>query len=841
MKRFVLFLTVASIAAGFQYQSPAQHEGGMRGGDRSTQFQQTRGSLTAQGRIEGTVHESESGLPIEFATVALWRNSDKRLVTGSVTDKEGKFSISGLGKGSYYLDISFVGYDKVRFDSLEIGGISSRIDVGTVSLTANAEILSEIQVTAERDFMTVAIDKIVYNTREMPIAAGGSVTDLLQNIPSVEVDIDGNINLRGSQNVAIMINSRPTPLRGQDLSALLEQYPADAIERIEVIPNPSARYDPEGMAGIIDIIMRKDTNLGLNVSLRGSVASGDKYNGSLITNYQKGKLNLFTNYSYRLNNSFNENLNFRENSFYLPVTFLDQYGRSDSERESHMLNASLDYYPNPKTTVTISAFGSMNTGMNRGYTDYDVLDDAQILTRSYTRNTVSDSDGSNAEMALSFRRTFSNASHELKASARYNTNDNNNLNNYDQEYFDALGNPDDLYETLLENTLQDNRYDTAELQVDYVHPVSEEARFETGYKSSWRTTNSTFHADVFDSVADEFLPDVTRNNAFIYNEGVHAAYAIYGQSFGAISTQVGLRAEQVYTDFNLDTTGETYDNSYFSLYPSAFLRYEFDKENSVRASYSRRVNRPRTFALNPFTSYDDPLNIFRGNPFLKPEYTDSYELNFTRFSNAGTVTVSPFFRKTTDGVGRYKTVVGDTSITTFENFGTDQSYGLDLNVGLFPLPYLNLNAGLSGFQQVIDATNVEDGLTTDTFSWRARLSATMNITDDLALQFFMMYSPPRDVPQGRMSGMSFANIALRQRLWDNRGSLSLNVRDAFATSNFNFTSFGDGYYQESSRIRETQIVTLSFQYSFGEMTRRNLNNGGDDDIRGGGMEDVGID
>ena len=788
------------------------------------------------GEITGAVQDAATADPIGTATIAVWRAADSTLVTGAVTDAQGRFRIEQLRPGRYYVQVSFIGYATQTVDGVAITPQAPRADFGTIGLAAGVAELDEVAVTAEREAIEFAIDRTVYNTRDQLASAGGSATDLLQNIPSVEVDVDGNVSLRGNQNVAVLINGKPAPMRGEFLTAFLQQLPANMIERVEVIPNPSAKYDPEGMAGILNIVLRQDAELGLSGGLTLGAGTGGKYNASGNLNYQKGKISLFTNYGFRDDDRESEGYNFRENRYRDPLTFLEQDNGGERSRTSHVVNTTLDYSLSERSTLSASALMSYRQGANDDLNAYALLGTDRALTGRYDRLTESENDGLNMDYGLTFRRTVEAGRDELTAEARYSRSRSDDDDRYRQQLLALDGTPADDTPALQANTV-DARDEDWTFQTDYIRPVGG-LKLEAGAKSTLRRIDNTFFSETFDYGVGTYLPDVELNNAFVYDEQVHAAYGILSGGRGKIEAQAGLRVEQALTTFDLETTDEAFDNDYFSVFPSAFLAYKPTQTQQVKLSYSKRIQRPRTRMLNPFATYSDPLNLFVGNPYLEPEYVHAVEAAYQRFSRRGSLSLTPYFRRTVNEMQRYKTV-DDSGISTltFRNFDTSDSYGAEVIASLSFGPVRGF-ASFNAYKVVTDGSNVEADLSSDALSWSARFNATWQVTERLDVQATYFYRAPTDVAQGRISSFSFTNLALRQKLLGDRASLSLRLSDPLDRMGFRFEVDDENFYQLGERKWESRVAYLTFTYNFGQQPRRTRRAERDGDE--GGFEEVGI-
>ncbi len=822
---FLLLLIAVFVTDAYAQGRPG---GGMQG-----RFQQT-----PAGEISGTVVDAATSDPIATATIAIWNAADSTLATGAVSDDDGTFQIESLRPGSYYVKISFVGYATQTIDDVTLTRETPKVTLDTVRMDTDTALMAEVQVTAEREDIEFAIDRTVYNTKNQIASVGGSATDVLQNIPSVEVDVDGKVSLRGNQNVAIYLNGKPAPIRGDFLATFLQQIPSSSIERVEVIPNPSAKYDPDGMAGILNIVLKKDADLGLSGALTLGLGTQDKYNASGSVTYQKGKLTLFTNYGFRYEDRGSEGYNFRENRFLDPLSFVEQDNDGLRNSLSNLVNASADYALSDKNTLSASALVSLRDGESEDLNAYALLGTSQDPTGRYDRLTNNESDDFSMDYSLSFKRAIDPGKHELTAEVRFDRSSGDRYDTFNQQVLTLAGAPADATPDLQTNEL-DTREDDWTAQVDYTRPLGK-LKIETGYKGVLRQIDNDFFSASFDYGQNTFMPDVNLNNTFTYDDQVHAGYGIASGNLGKFELQGGVRLEQALTTFDLTTTNETFENNYFSVFPSAFVSYKLTPQRQVKVSYSKRIQRPRTRMLNPFTTFRDPLNLFVGNPSLKPEYIHAVELAFQQFTRKGSLSITPYFRRTIDKMQRFKTVdANGISTLTFRNFDNSDSYGAEV-VGTLRLgKKLSGFASFNAYRVVTDGSSVDTDLANDAVSWSTRMNATLNVRQGLDVQFFYFYRAPIDVAQGRISSFSVANLAVKQSLLNDKASLSLRLSDPLNRMGFRFEVDDDTFYQLGERKWESRIAYLTFTYNFGKQPRQSRRGNRPQEDRGG-FDDVGI-
>lgn len=807
----------------------------------------------AVGSITARVVDAETGEGLPSATLALYASSDSAFVTGGAADPDGRVRIDPVRAGRYIARVSYVGYLPRRRADVTIAA-GQAVDLGTVELSVDASQLGEAVVEAQREMVEQRADRTVYNVAAQPVTAGGNALETLQTLPSLEVDASGNLSLRGNQNVVVQINGRPVPVRGVFLAALLRQIPASNVERVEVIPNPSARYDPEGMSGIINIVLKENApDRGLVGGI--TVGGGTLPSGELGANVslQRGALDIAATYGYRFDRGQRDGTNTRSRTDSVEVLFQNQFDASD--QQSHFFNGTVDYTLRPGTTLGLNT----TLGYRDSQRDEDVayeLNGASIAERL----TDADESGLNADAALVFRHRFDQAAarrgtqggggmgggmmmrgggpgmgggggarssgsgdggHELSAEVRATLNSRDDA----QLYTQTGSLPSDGTAAIpLQRQETDEANSEVYGQVDYTRPIGA-LRFETGAKFTARTVTNDL---VFESDdAGTWVPDAGRSNAFDYDESILAGYVQASRPVGPLEVQLGVRAETASRDFTLRTelpaglppiNPDSTSFSYQSLFPSAFVTLPLGPGSLVKASYSRRIERPRTFFLNPFPSGSDPLNLRVGNPQLRPEYTDAYELTLQyRYF----LTVTPFYRRTTDVIQRSLFVDPATGIQrfTFANFDAQDSYGSDVTLMAQIGPVRGFASG-SVFRQVTSEGDESTGTAADAIAWTARSGIQARLREGTDLQVFGFYRGPQEFATGRVTGFGFASIGIAHKFSD-RLSLNLRANDPFSTTRFEFRNNTAGVYQVIG-VNDPAITQISgtLTWTFGSGPQR---------------------
>jgi ferric enterobactin receptor len=657
--------------------------------------------------------------------------------------------------------------------------------------------------------------------KDMPAASGGSAVDVLRNVPSIEVDGDNKVSLRGNENVVVQLNGRATPMRGDALGNFLAQLPANMVAKVEVVPNPSAKNDPEGMAGIINIVLKENTDLGLSGGVTMGGGTTGQVNGSGNLGYQHGALTLFGNYGYMQDDRATTGYTDREGRAAGLQPFLQSTTTGAFTPKSHSLNASASYKLGAKDVLSSDLIVNKRDLTRENDNLYRALDATYALTGRSLQNTAQTDVGLTLDWALAYKRSAKRPGDGLASEFRVNrTTGDGDVRLTDQALQTAsAADASDLGLPAVETDATAERTHNYTLQSDYTRTLGTRTKLEAGYKGTLRQLDNDYAVANWSDATSAFVADTSRSNAFGYDEQVHAAYAVLSQGVGKLDLQGGLRAEHATTQFDLATTGVRYDNAYNSLYPSAIAAYNVDDHRQFKLSYSKRVTRPDTRQLNPFGFREDATNVFEGNPALKPEYTHAFELGYQQSFGVGTLQLTPFVRHTVNAV-RFIRTIDDAGIstTTFQNVATSDSYGADAN-GSLHLGRLTGFGGVSAYKQVTDGSNLSTDVSNSAFGWSARTNATFKVTKTLDAQGFVMYRAGMRTEQGRMSAMTMTNLALRQKLRGDAASVTLRVMDPFNAMKMGFVTDDGRFYQTSQRNFGARGLFLSFNYAFGRQPR----------------------
>jgi len=768
------------------------------------------------GEVMGMVIDTTSSAPIPRASVAVRMKADSSLVAGAIATSDGAFRIQGLRPGAYTLRVASIGF-RPKVVPFTIAEATPRALVGKLALSHVAVTLQGVEVQGERPTVAIEPDRNSYRAKDVAPAAG-TASDVLQAVPSVEVDADGKVSLRGNENVAVQINGRPSPIRGAQLGAYLRQLPATIVERIEVVPNPSARHDPEGMAGIVNIVLKQGADLGLSGGVTLSGANTERYNGSGNLGYQEGNLTLFGSYGFNSDGRGVFGINDREryDALRAPLSFAEQDIDGTVGSAGHNLNTTIDYKLNSRDVLSNNFSVNRRRSTDESTSGVSEFDGSRFLLDEYVRARDSRATGLMFDNLISLKRTFEPRVHELSTELRYNRNkDDDETGIWRQPTF-ASGSTGRLEG---ENNIVDALAHQLNAQVDYTRNIRAKTKLETGYKGTARWLDREYLVEKDELGTGNWVRS-DLSNAFTFDERVHAAYGVVSQSLGKLELQGGLRAEYASRDFALAQPADSYPYSYGSLFPSGVVRYKPSDANEVKLSYSRRIRRPGTQELNPFPVFFDAQNVFIGNPSLGPEYTDAIELGLSKQGSKGSLQLSPFYRYTTDIIrviiNTADVIDGrDVTSVTFQNLAKANSWGTDLNGSLRLGPKFNGFASFNIFKMVTDGGS-ESAISSNAVTWSYRLNATTQLSPTLTLQGMYNYRAPVNIERARFSGSQSANVSLRKKVYGDKASVAVRFVDPFNTIGFKIRAGDDNLTQITERKFGVRATYVTFQYNFGQ-------------------------
>ena len=802
---FFTFLLSLSIVS-------AQRGGGRFGG--SAQMDPAKAPKI--GEVYGTVVDSVSGVPIPYASISIVNSRSNTILTGGITDDEGAFHVKEIALGRHKIVVQYIGYEKKElgpYNFLPFGKNQTEYNLDKISMSQTTLQMEGVEVEGERPLFVQTAEKRVFNVEKNSLSTGGSAIDALRQVPGVEVDPDDNISLRGNTKVNLMIDGKPSSIAGGDIKSLLQSVPASNIADIEVMTNPGAKYDPEGMAGIINIVLKENRFAGLNgnVNSGGDTQGGTNFSGQV--NFRNTKFNSFINLGLNDRVWNSDGTSYRKMEFQEFENILNQSYDSKSNGPNLFVKTGGEYFIDPTQSLGLSF--TVSDGKKYRDNDNYTYDKGPGESR-YIRVSDSDGDRGGYDFNLNYDKKFKDPKHKLTSYLRLSDGVNQGADEYKNTEWETF---EDFFEDAEEaRNGQDGTNTGFDFQVDYVRPFESGSKLELGFSSKNNDRNDKQTAEVFDYSLNQFVNDNEFSNDFNFNETVNAAYLQYGGSYWFIGYNAGLRYEMVNMASDLKSNPEVFKKDYNSFYPSLSFTLGAPQLLQLQASYSRRVRRPKGRQLNPFISRQDERNYRSGNPFLDPEYTDSYEINFSRFSRGLSLSFGTYYRNTTDEITRHKEVNQDgTSLATYENIGSKQTKGFEYNIVGSLGKKMRLIFGGNTYWDDVNTDLYGDVYDKTSRTNNFRVTSTYNVLPQTELSFFMFHQPKKSIPIGTFNAMTWSSVSVKQKLMDERLNLTLNVSDPFAMSGFGFSLQNDSWVQESIRNFSSRTVRLTLEYRFGKM------------------------
>lgn len=795
-------------------------------------------------QISGKVYDKANNLPLEYSIVYIKNTQNPSSVFGGTTDNKGAFSID-VPKGNYDIKIDFMSFKPYEVTMT----IDKNTDLGNIQLDTDSQMIEGVEIIAERSTVELRLDKRIYNVGQDMMVKGGTISDVLDNVPSVSVDVDGTIMLRGDTNVKILIDGKPSGLAGMNINDALKMLPADSVEKIEVITNPSSRYEAEGGGGIINIILRKGKNDGINGSF--TVTTGDPANHSISANvnHKTEEFNIYTTQSYNQRGSKGNFLNDIENLD--PLTG-DTTGFINEDRHNERLNkgytgtVGIDWNLTDSFSWSNSLTYRKDNSSNPTMVSIDYYDPNMGLLSKTSRDNYDVGTGEDVDYSTGFIKKFSKDGHKLSADFSVAYNKNDNLSNITTQNLTL----DQI--TRLERTANISRNNRNLAMLDYVLPIEKNTQFEAGYRGNFSDVVIDYKVENFNQGNDQWENDANYSNILGYKENVNALYTQLGSKFGKFSVMAGLRWED--TNIEIDQrTSQIYKNKrYDNLFPSVFFNYELNDEANISLSYSKRVSRPRSYYINPFSNLSSNVSLFRGNPDLDPAMSNAFDLGFLkRWGNRVTLSTSMYFNHTTDSFQfiRYVEEINniDVLVTSPVNLGVQDRFGFEFTLNYNPFRWWRLNGNFNLYRNETkgDYTyyDLNNNMNTQNFdnvaySWFARITSKITLPYKIDWQTNATYRAPEENAQGRSKGVLSANLAFSKDVLKDKGTISVNVSDVFnSRKRISETELLTQNSYSEMQWRERQI-TLSFTYRFNkpkerERPQRNGGGYGDDEFMGG--------
>lgn len=787
---------------------------------------QNMANMPAQGIISGKIVDFTTQNPMGYANVALFSVSDSSVVTGTVTEMDGTFKLEKVRFGQFFLVANFMGFKRDTISGINISPRKMAHDVGTIELHSTTENLEAVEIVAEKELIEYQIDKKVINVSQDIMAEGGSAITALENTPSVQVDIDGNVSLRGSSSFTVLIDGRPSILEGSDA---LQQIPAGNIETIEIITNPSAKYDPDGVAGIINVVLKEKIEKGFNGVINATVSSDNSLRTDFLLNYRYNKFNFFVGADYndrRRNGSRNSiNETYSEDTTY----FRNSFGDRDRGRAGYGVRGGFDYYLSDMTTIGLQG----RTGyyeFNGESTSHLEVYSNPVTTDEYTfSETDSKRSGNYNNATLTFQHKFDDFGHQLDGLAYYSTRDGEDYDDQREFATDDSWNPinDQPYKIRTTETDTDTEL---RFKLDYTKPIGEEGKFEAGAQARIEEETETYVFNDWNYDDDGWQENTLFSNDMDFKRDIFSGYGIYSNTWNSIGYQLGLRSEYTYREIKNQKAQEPSLIDRWDYFPSIHLSNSFENKDQIMASYTRRIDRPRGWFLDPFITYIDQYNYRQGNPNLEPEYTDSYEISYIKRIPASMISVEGYYRVTNNKITRIRTLQEDGSfLHTFSNINNDYSLGGELMLRSDPTEWLNITVSGNLYHYQIEGSIDDLDVDTESLNWNSRLNAIIKLPKDFKIQLNGMYNGPTVTVQGESEGFFMTNAAIKKDFFSKHLSMTASVRDIFGTAKHEFTSTGESFYSYDYYDRESPIFSLALSWKINNYKKQSEKNGNGDE------------
>ncbi|OUS00869.1 TonB-dependent receptor [Flavobacteriales bacterium 33_180_T64] len=772
--------------------------------------------------VSGTVIDNEDKAPLEYATLSFFSEKENKIITGGITNDKGIFKIE-IPPGRYTISVEYLSYKTKTYDDKSF---NRDINLGTVSLALNLEALNTVEIIAEKTTVEIKLDKKIYNVGRDLTVRGGTVSDVLDNVPSVSVDVEGNVALRGNENVTILINGKPSGLVGLNSTDALRQLPAESIERVEVITSPSARYDAEGTAGILNIILRRSKLLGLNGAITLNAGDPTQAGVSGNINYRTGDFNFFntTGYRYRESpgNATTETEYFNGDD---PNTFFNESRHFDRKSKGLSTNIGVEWYVNETSSITTSFLYRDSDQNNDSSNTIKELDANGNLVNQSIRLDPEEETDRNLQYSVNYDKQFDGDSqHRLTMDFQYENNS--------EEEKSIIAQDGDAAERV--RTLEHEN--EVLLRLDYTKPIGEKSNFEFGYRGTFEELDTDYTLEFNND--DTFIVDNNVSNNLVYRQYINAVYTQFGSKIkNKFSYLLGLRMENSRITIDQVTSGDFDRKSYTGLFPTINLGYEISEKQSLTLGYNRRIRRPRSRFINPFPSRSSATNLFQGNPDIDPSYSNTIDFGYLNRFGKMTLNSSIYYQRATDvftfvslDTGE-TTIVGGTEVPIIQrspiNLATNERYGFEFTLTYRPSKKWNINVNLNLFKSVTEGFYEGTDFGAENFSWFARINSKYTLPGDIDWQTRLFYRGPSETAQNKREGIFSTNLAFSKDLFKDKASIAVNISDVFNSRKRKSTSTTDTFISEGEFQWRQRSFNITFTYRFNQQKKRQRNGRGD--------------
>jgi len=767
--------------------------------------------------VSGTVVDEVTGKPMEYSTVVLLSKRDSTQVDGIATNIDGSFKLRTKNTGTYILHVGFIGYNSYQ-NEISIDENNKHLDVGEVRLMPKSEELKEVTVTANEHAIEYQIDKKVVHVSEQYTSISGNAVDILENVPSVEVDIEGNVSLRGNSNFTVLIDDRPSV---QDANDALQQIPAGMIKNIEIITNPSAKYDPEGTAGIINIVTKKRTLEGISGITHLDVGLDEKYGGDFLFNYRTEHYNVFVGADVT-DRKYPGSIEIDNFTYGNDTTYLTQDGDYERARKRYSARAGFEWFPNEKNSLTISGRYGNRGHESTSSTTFHEWTSVNPEKNVYTSDEVSERSGDFFSLNTDYSREFSSKDHKFDLQLMLYQRDGgsestNTMFNSENEISGG------------QKSKEGGPSKGLRYRLNYKQPFSTEIKIEAGAQGRIRDSeewNEMYHYDLNNE--DYILQPLYSHNS-IYARNIHAGYALMSGELSNLGYQLGFRGEYTYRDISMEDSDEAFNIDRWDYFPTIHFSYQMPNEHQLMASYSRRIDRPRGWYLEPFYTWSDAYNIRRGNPGLVPEYINSYELGYQKEFDRNSISMELYYRSTENRIEGIRSVYDDNiMLRTYENVGTDYALGTELMVNWNIQKWWETSLTGNFYDYRVEGELNGVDFDKHSFTWSTRWSHIFNLAENTRLQLNPSYRSPEVEAQEKEAGYFYMHGAIRQSLYDNKLNLTLQVRDVFSTGKHESTIDTDAFYNYRLYEHKAPMIMLNVTWRINNYKNgRRQNRGGD--------------
>ena len=784
------------------------------------------------GIIRGVILDSATGQPMEYANVAIYNKSDSALITGGITNANGEFEIRGMNYGDYFLEAKFIGFEKKEVANVSLDKQNHLFDSGEIKLRPSSLSIGSVDVVADKAAVEYKLDKKVVNVSQVISAAGGSAANVLENTPSVQVDIEGNVTLRGSGNFTVLIDGRPSVLSGSDA---LRQIPASALENIEIITNPSAKYEPDGSAGIINLVMKKNSMNGFSGIVNGTIGTGDKYRGDFLLNYRTEKFNYFLGADWRDETNYGSMASSRETYLGDTTKYLTIGGDRNYIRGGQNFKGGFDFYLSDKTTFTLSGELGKSKNNRSGEElihEYTIPQSTDIYS---VNNEISARENDFYSGTLNFQHKFEKEGHKIEANAFYSGQTGFDSDEENEMLTDENYNPSGTYLARVQSSEEEDEKELR-LKADYTLPISDVSKFEAGYQGRMEREKESTTFKEFDPETGDWITSDFFSSAIDFKRDIHAIYTTYSNKLGGLEFMGGLRGEFTDRKITSSANDSTAALNRFDLFPTLHLSYEIGEKNEIMSSYSRRINRPGGWDLNPVPSYFNRYTIRLGNPEIEPEFTDSYEVGFMRKFGRSYLSLEAFSRITNNKIERIESLGDDGILYLYpENVGKDYSTGLEIMGNGELAKWLTINASVSMFHYRIKGEIDEEQFDRESTNWSGRMNTTIKFAPDSRMQIQGFYRGASVSAQGESKASFYTTLAFKQDFLKKKLSATLSLQDPLGTAKYERESVTDSFKNWFEWKREPRVLMLTLSYKINNFKSDERGNGSG----GGGNMDMG--